>query len=557
MPWKPSFEGERPTLGWYVLDWIEEFLIVPDGPSAGEPLVFTNEQAQFVLKFYEVDRRFSGQAIRGRSMMNGRLIRRAVLSRPKGWGKSPLVAALCLVEALGDVVLDGWDADGQPVGKPWADLGFKPKVQVVAVSEDQTTNTWEPLLDMASTGPVYDAYQIEPLQGFVNVPRGMIEPVTASGTSREGFRPVFNAMDQTESWKPSNGGVKLAATLRRNLAKVNGSSVETPNAFRPGEDSVAEHSFDAERLQAEGKTKISTGVLFDHREAPPETDPTDEASLRHGLAVAYGESADVNGGWVSIDRIVADYWDPDTDPQDARGFYLNQITHASDSWLTQPEWAHVADATKIVADLEQITLGFDGSRGRAKGKPDATALIACRVSDGHLFELGVWEAPDGPGQDEWQPPMAAIEAAIQHAFTKYTVVGAYMDPAKDWRSHVNQWEATYGGKVTVKSTADHPFEWWMTGGRSGLVQRAIESFEGAVRNADLSHSGEYALTRHVLQARRRIKGGKLNLGKENDYSPRKIDAAVAAVLAWQCRLDAVAKGVVTQAADTWVPRRIR
>ena len=427
MPWKPSFEGERPTLGWYVLDWIEEFLIVPDGPSAGEPLVFTNEQAQFVLKFYEVDRRFSGQAIRGRSMMNGRLIRRAVLSRPKGWGKSPLVAALCLVEALGDVVLDGWDADGQPVGKPWADLGFKPKVQVVAVSEDQTTNTWEPLLDMASTGPVYDAYQIEPLQGFVNVPRGVIEPVTASGTSREGFRPVFNAMDQTESWKPSNGGVKLAATLRRNLAKVNGSSVETPNAFRPGEDSVAEHSFDAERLQAEGKTKISTGVLFDHREAPPETDPTDEASLRHGLAVAYGESADVNGGWVSIDRIVADYWDPDTDPQDARGFYLNQITHASDSWLTQPEWAHVADATKVVADLEQITLGFDGSRGRAKGKPDATALIACRVSDGHLFELGVWEAPDGPGQDEWQPPMAAIEAAIQHAFTKYTVVGAYMD----------------------------------------------------------------------------------------------------------------------------------
>ena len=153
--------------------------------------------------------------------------------------------------------------------------------------------------------------------------------------------------------------------------------------------------------------------------------------------------------------------------------------------------------------------------------------------------------------------MAAIEAAIQHAFTKYAVVGAYMDPAKDWRSHVNAWEATYGGKVTVKSTADHPFEWWMTGGRSGLVQRAIESFEGAVRNADLTHSGEYALTRHVLQARRRVKGGKLNLGKENDYSPRKIDAAVAAVLAWQCRLDAVAKGVVTQAAETWVPRRIR
>ena len=55
--WRPSFPGERPTLGWLVLDWIEENLVVPDGASIGEPLTFTREQAQFVLELYEVDER--------------------------------------------------------------------------------------------------------------------------------------------------------------------------------------------------------------------------------------------------------------------------------------------------------------------------------------------------------------------------------------------------------------------------------------------------------------------------------------------------------------------
>src|SRR5690606_39360835 len=107
----------------------------------------------------------------------------------------------------------------------------------------------------------------------------------------------------------------------------------------------------------------------------------------------------------------------------------------------------------------------------------------------------------------------------------------------------------------VRWPAGYPFEWWMTGGRSGLTQRAIEQCEGAVRNQDLTHDGSYALTRHVLNARRRNRNAKLTLAKEHDYSPRKIDAAVAAVLAWQARLDAVAAGLGVRRGR--VPKRIR
>lgn len=556
MPWRPSSPGERPTLGWVVLDWIEENLIVPDGAAGGDPLVFTNEQAAFVLALYEVDSRFVGPATQGRALVNGRIVRRAVLSRPKGWGKSPFVAALCLAEALAPVVLDGWDADGQPVGREWTSLGFKAKVQIVAVSEDQTANTWDPLLDMARNGPVYDNYAIEPLESFVNVPRGRIEPVTSSGMSREGFRPVFSALDQTESWTSTNGGRKLAATIRRNLGKVNGCSVETPNAFEPGVDSVAERSFAAHQHQTEGRTRIATGMLFDHREAPPDTDPTDEGSLRSGLRVVYGDSLDTAGGWAPEDRIIAEYWDPDTDPQDARRFYLNQITHASDSWLSQPEWAGRFDGTKIVADREAITLGFDGSRSRARGVTDATALIACRVSDGHIFEpldRCVWEQPDGPAGVDWAVPVLEVDVAVHSVFARYNVVGFYADPAK-WESYIAAWEAKYTARLKVKSTRDHPIEWWMVGGRSAKVVQALEQFHSAVVDGDLTHDGSYALTRHILNSRRRVSRSGMQIAKAHPESPMKIDAAVAAVLAWQARLDAVAAGI---GRKTGVPRRIR
>jgi hypothetical protein len=552
VPWRAEVPGERPTLGPHVLDWIAHNLIVPDGPQAGEALVLTPEQQRFVMKLYELDPRGGEHAIIDGALRNSRVVRRAVLSRPKGWGKSPLLAALCIAEALADVVPDGWNADGRPVGRPWTSLGFKAKTQVVAVSEDQTTNTWDPLLEMCREGPVARNYRVEPLETFVSVPRGRIEFTTSAARSREGFRPVFSALDQTESWVPSIGGPRLAATIRRNLTKTGGSSVESPNAFIPGEESVAEKSWEAWQLQKDGKLKTG-GIYFDHREAPPETDPTERTSLLAGLAYAYGDSV-----WVDLNRVVGDYWDPNTDPQDGRRFYLNQITHAADQWIAQPEWTGRADVTKVVADRETITLGFDGSRKRARGVTDATALIACRVSDGHVFEpLGhcVWEQPDGPAGQDWRVPVPEVAAAVHACFDRYNVVGFYADPAL-WESYVAAWEAKYNDRLKVKATREHPCQFWMTGGRSGLVVRALEQFHSAVIDAEMTHDGSYALTRHVLNARRRPGRSGLQIAKPHPDSPQKIDAAVAAVLAWQARLAAIAAGVGQETAS-FVPRRIR
>jgi hypothetical protein len=576
MPWKPSEPGELPTLGYEVIDWIRDYLAAPDKPFY-EPFVLYREQEDFVLRFYEIDPR--GEYVWNRGRRYGRRrVARALLGRPRGWGKSPLLAALTIVEALGPVVPAGWDADGQPVGQPWSDLRT-PLCQVTAVSEEQTKNTWDPLLEMLE-GPVVDAYPgLEPLGTFVNLPRGKIEPRTSAARSIKGARAVFAVLDQTEEWVASNGGLDLATKVRTNAAKVAGSTIESPNAFVPGDGSVAEESAAYAQSIVEGRA-LNNGFLYDHREAPPETDMFERKSVTLGLRIAYGDSSGHRDGClihdpacppghVDLVSVISKIWETDADPQVSRSDFLNQITHAANSWIDQPTWAgrhheHVAPPVSPIADGEVITLGFDGSRGRAKGKPDATALIGCRVGDGHLFQVDVWEAGDDKKKwPDWSPSIVEIEAALDRCFKTYKVAAFYADPAKDWRSYVNAWEAKYaarlhktpGGKQ-VKVSTEHPFEWWMTGGRSGLIQRAIEQLEGAIRNDDMTHDGSHTLTRHVLNARRRIVARKLQLAKENDYSSKKIDAAVAAVLAWQARLDCVAAGM-TEVPEFVAPRRLR
>ena len=542
------------------MEFITDLLCAPDREEP-EPLIPTREQAEFTLKLHEID-----------PLSCKRIVRRAVLSRSRGWGKSPFISALLIWFALGDCVPDGWDADGQPVGRPWRSIRT-PIVQLVGVSEAQTENAWVSLLEMLrEDAPVFDAFPgLEPLGTQVNLPggRGFIKPITTSAWTAKGGKPVAVSLDQTEVYYPSNGGVKLAATLLNNATKLGGLVIETPNAFTPGEGSVAENTARSADLIASGKAKMDRGFLYDHREAPADTDLEDRESLVAGLRYAYGDSSDhpdgctiheppCKPGWSPIEDIVARIWDPDADAQQSRSDWLNQITHASDSFISRPQWINVARPEKVVAGRELITLGFDGSRGKAKGKPDATALIGCRLSDGHLFDLGVWEAPDMPSAwGKWQPPIDQIEAAIDDAFTRYRVAGFYCDPARDWRSYVNKWETTYASRLAVPSKAQHPFEFWMTGGRSILVERAIELLYSAISLGEMSHDGSSDLTRHMLHARRGEAHGKLTLRKESSYSQKKIDAAVAAVLAFQARFDAIAAGAGKKTNSFYVPTRIR
>ena len=525
MGWKPEFPGEFPTLGYEVLDWMSDMLAMPDRADY-EPFILTPEQANFILNYYRID-----------PVSGKRIYRRAVWSRPKGSGKSPLMGAIGICEALAPVLFDGWDANGRPVGKPWAEVRT-PLVQFAAVNEEQTRNAFDPLLEMLRQGPVLDYYDIDPMETFVALPKGRIEYITAAATSKEGAKPVFAALDQTEGWIRSNGGVNLAAVLRRNAGKIGGTTIETPNAYRPGMGSVSEATAEYHASIKEGRAR-EEGLLYDHREAPSDTDMADKDSLYKGLLHVYGDSAEDNGGWVDLGRIMQEIWDPATDPQDARQFYLNQVTHASDSWMSRPELMGAADSTVAIPDGERVVLGFDGSKGRSRGKADATALVGMSVDSKHLFTIKVWERTDADPQD-WSPNPAEVDAVVRETFQKFNVLGFYADPS-GWTGQIAQWEADFGRRLRVKASRDAPISAWPRG-KDTKVSEHVEKLRQALVMREITWDGGSALMRHILNARRRSTRTGYLLYKQFPDSPDKIDAAYAAVMAYKAYIDALSRG---------------
>lgn len=560
MSWVAEFEGDFPTLGWTVSDQMAAFLGRPDAgdDETHEPFVVTAEQQDFLNEIYRID-----------PVTGKRLIHRAALIRSRGWGKSPFVAAIMIAEAIFDVVPDGWDADGQPVGKPWSRVRT-PYVAIAAVTEEQTKNTWEPLLEMLRQGPAVDEFELDPLDSFVSLKRGRIQPITSSGTSIKGFKAVAASLDQTETWVRGNGGVRLAQTLRNNATKIGGVTIETPNAYTLGERSVAESSFEFWDDIQTGKYKNLEDVrsiYFDHRPAPPDTEIDDIPSLTHGLRVAYGDSSGhpdgcliheppCEPGWVDIERTALDFFDTSNDPAVMRADFLNQVDAARDAYVTDPEIrACIPKEPKVVTKSEPITLGFDGSEGRKdKRLADSTVLIGYSVTQQHFFKLGMWEQPDGPAGEGWRPPKLEIEQTVAKAFKDYNVVGFYADPSAGWAGEVKQWEATYHKQLKAKMSVPEPIRW-----KQKDVGRTCETFDylySQIRQGEVTFDGDPTVIAHFLNARRdpRRAGYVLKKADDNqDYG--KIDATYGAAFALAAGLDAVGKGALNTKRKR-VPKRL-
>ncbi|AZS11758.1 terminase large subunit [Gordonia phage Nina] len=545
MPWKPSEPGETPTLGFIMIDWYHEMLARPDTGGVFEPLRLYIEQEDFILSWYALDPKT------GR-----RTYTRGVFGRPRGHGKSPFLGAIALGEALGPVVFDGWDADGQPVGRPWSDTRT-PIVNISAVSEEQVDNTWSPMLEMLhEDAAIHEHYPgLDPMETFISLPRGRgrIDKLTASPRTVKGKRAVFTVMDQTEEWVESNGGKKLARVLRSNAAKVGGTVLESPNAFIPGENSVAEGSAAFWDDIRAGRVR-DTSLLYDTREAPPETDMFERESLLAGLRVAYGDSSGhpdgcvihdppCSPGHVDLDRLISTIWDPEQDVQESRSDFLNQVDAASDSWVSRPQWAGCFDMDQYIEDGDAIVLGFDGSKGRNKGKADATFLVGMRISDAATFEIGCWEARKGE-EREFITPLMEVDGALARVHERFNVIGFLGDPS-GWESPMATWNRKYGRKYRIKASPHDAIAAWPRG-KDSKVSDYVESLRKAIANGEISHDGAPNLTRHVLNARKRATRSGYLLYKKYPDSPDKIDGAYALTLAWRARNMALGRGAPTR-----------
>jgi hypothetical protein len=412
-----------------------------------------------------------------------------------------------------------------------------PLVQIVATAESQTANTMRMVRAFAPKGSkVVAAHGLDwGKTQFYKTPEGTLEVITSSSNAAEGAEASFIVADESEHWVPSKGGPELAATLQDNLTKSGNRMLETCNAWVPGLGSVAETSWDGWVAQEEGRTRGQSKILYDARIAPPDTRMDDEESLTQAIRHVYGDC-----WWVKPRPIVERIWDPRSSPDASKRKYLNWPTVAVDAWVTPQEWAKLVDRTRTVRDREDIVMFFDGSKSR-----DATALVGCCVSDGHIFTIGAWE-PDTTHDANSVVPVSEVNAAVRWAFDSWNVRAFFAD-VKEWESFVKvSWPEEYGDQLEIWAlpTGKEPqvIAWDMRTKAYDFAQ-AVELTEAEIREEKFTHDGDSRMARHVANARRRPhRLGVVSIGKESPDSPRKIDLAVSMVGARMVRRLLIAGG---------------
>jgi len=507
------------TLGWAVLDWMAKYLRAPEG-SDGDPFLPTFEQARFLLWWYAVDRR-------------GRYAYRSgVLRRMKGWGKDPLVAAMSLAELCGPVAFSHWDEEtGDPIGKPRPSAW----IQIAAVSQDQTQNTF--LLFPALVTPLLKKeHGLEVLKTHVFARGGrLIQGVTSSPLALEGKRPTFVVMNETQWWLENNSGHLMYNVIDGNIVKragVGSRYLAICNAHVPGQDSIGEKMWDTYCKVVAGQS-ANTNLLYDALEAPANT-PVSEipfegtdpegfkigvAALAEGIKIARGDAT-----WLDIESIIASILDENNPISESRRKFLNQINAAEDAWVTTQQWdSLLVDDTIVPGDM--ITLGFDGSKSN-----DFTALVACRVSDGLLQVIQVWD-PDKYGGEV---PRDEVDAAVGWVFSRFKVVGFRAD-VKEFESYVDSWTTKYRKKLKVKASPGNMIAFDMRGQTKKFALDCEKMYDAIVEKA-LCQGGDKLLRQHILNAHRHpTTYDAISIRKASKDSSRKIDAAVAAVLAFGVR----------------------
>jgi phage terminase large subunit-like protein len=212
--------------------------------------------------------------------------------------------------------------------------------------------------------------------------------------------------------------------------------------------------------------------------------------------------------------------------------FLNQVNAHEDSWLSPAEWdtAVLLDPVFSLKKGEQITLGFDGSKSN-----DWSALVACRVSDGYITPIQVWNPENYPND---VIPKDQVDAVVRSCFEAYEVV-AFRADVKEFESYVDQWGRDFKNELKIDASPGNRVAFDMRGQQKRFAIDC-ERFVDAVldREAGLSHDGNPLLRQHVMNARRHpTNWDTISIRKASKDSSKKIDAAVCAVLAFGARQD--------------------
>ena len=159
-----------------------------------------------------------------------------------------------------------------------------------------------------------------------------------------------------------------------------------------------------------------------------------------------------------------------------------------------------------------MVLAFDGS---ASG--DSTALIGCTL-DGYVFVVEIWESPEN--DPRWRVPRGEVANVIDQAIERWDVRELAADPW-GWRSELEEWADKHRGVVVEWNTAHR-----------GRMAPATDRVYSAVMTGELTHDGDSRLSEHIQNAVAKATAMGDLISKDKRNSNKKIDSAVAAIVAY-------------------------
>ena len=404
-------------------------------------------------------------------------IRTALISIPRANGKTALAAALGVAELfVGD---------------------WSPEVLIVASDQRQATLTMRLARRMIELSPLLLERTVIYSDRLV-VPEtdGVLQPLPADPSALHGWDPTLMICDELHVITEPVWEAVTSVTGKRpeSLTLAISTPASSPDSIMW---SLVKHG------------REGTDLSFYLREfaAPDGCDLDDrEAWKIANPAMACAVPFLTEDGMASARRTIRE--------PVFRQLRLGQWVTGIEAWLPFGAFELTADPDHPHSDRRtKVVLAFDGS---ASG--DSTALIGCTVGPRpHMWVEGLWE---NPGDPRWRVPRAEVDQAVDIAFEKYDVVELACDPW-GWRTEIEAWAKRHGPRKVVEYNTAH----------AARMAPATDRMYQAIVNREATHDGNHSMTMHFAHcvAKRTPMGDLVHKDKKN--SPRKIDAAVAAIVA--------------------------
>jgi phage terminase large subunit-like protein len=515
-----------PSAGDIAGDWIEAQLVCGEGDYLGDPVRLAAFQRYILRRAYTYDPA-------GGDLLYDRIL----IGLPKADGKTQLFADVGLTELCGPlapispnipVSAAGWDQANK--------LLFAARLAVEGDGQ-------------AKRGPLasYFIPGLHLLDDKILHPQrqGVLYRIAAVGGTNDGGLPTCFLGDEIHEWEGER---------RERVYVVQGKSLKKRRAYRPLSPEVqallpipvpalygtlqigiSTAGPDLEtllgRLYLHG-VKVATGevsdpgFLFLWWEADERWDISDPAQLVQ--AILQANPAIGPDGFLSLESKLASFRDPTVDRHEFERYDLNRWRTAPDRWMSREAWerARHPEGLTLPPPGTSIAIGFDGS-----DVDDSTAWVGCTIPTDqrpipHLFLIAAWERD--LRDPHWSVPRDEVGDELEAAVSRWQVRRVVCDEAR-WQRDIEDWAKRYGADVVIKQPqSDERTAPAADRLRVALLWRDSESGDPSPR---VTHDGSPLLRRHVTNAHTKPTKWGLSVRKEKRESPKKIDAAVAAIAA--------------------------